>query len=96
MEELKTGFEKYLGKTVLVDESKRTMEFKSIGTREFTEYKIADEDTVIKELKAEAGGKVRVWLPTSMGTMDYRLDRLNVRVEKQNDGSFQITKVYFG
>lgn len=91
----KAGFEKYVGKKVLVNETKRTLDLKILGPQEFIKYDIADEDTVIKEIQA-AHSHVRVWLPNTMGTMDYRLDRLNVTVAKQDDGSFEITKVYLG
>lgn len=43
----------------------------------------------IKELHS---GAVRVWYPGTIGTMDYRPDRLNVTVKK--DG--EIVNFYFG
>jgi len=94
----KTGFEKYLGTKVLVNESEHV---ENIGGKECgcTIYDIAAEDTSLNELTAEAKGRglqVRTWLPNTIGTMELRDDRLNVRIEKQDSGSFEITRVYIG
>jgi hypothetical protein len=98
MEEQKTGFESFVGKTVLVN---KTTETAKIGGKEYSNprCKISNEDVVIAEVCEVATKhslRCRVWLPGTIGTMDYRLDRLNVKVEEQTDGSFQITRIYFG
>ncbi len=91
-----TGFEQFLGKKVSVTESKRKITIAG-EEMEIDEYKMDQNDPTISEIKKLRGsGLTRIWLPNSMGTMDFRMDRLNVRIEKVADGSFEVTKVYFG
>jgi hypothetical protein len=90
-------FDKFLGQKVSVDESSTEAELFG-KKRIFLRYEISKSDTVIAELRKEAGDntRVRVWLPNTIGTHDYRLDRINVKIEKQGDGSYEITRIYFG
>lgn len=87
-------FDKYLGRKVLVKETSETLK---IGDEDydFTNCEIEPSETVVSEIQKEHS-HVRVWLPGTMGTMDYRLDRLNVHIEKQADGSYEITEVDLG
>lgn len=87
-------FDKYVGRKVLVKETQETIK---IGGKDYDHinYEIETGDTVVAEIQKEYP-KVRVWLPNTMGTMDYRLDRLNVHIEKQTDGSFVVTRMNFG
>jgi hypothetical protein len=91
-------FEAYIGLKVLVTETKRTLNIGGIDYN-FEECAIQDGDTVVNKLCAEiktAGFLPRTWLPGSMGTMDYRTDRVNIRIEKKNDGSFEIVSTNIG
>lgn len=50
-------------------------------------------DPVLSELREaakKAGFSVRVWLPDSFGTMDYRTNRLNVSIHQEADGKYRI------
>ena len=89
------NFDKYVGQKVLLIGTKKTIELESIGKHEYTNYDIAPEDTVIAEITS-LHPNCRVWLPGTMGTCDYNLSRLNVHVEEQADGSFEIVRVNFG
>jgi len=90
-----SNFDKYVGQKVLLTETKKTIELESIGKRKYTSYSIAPEDTVIAEIKS-LHSNTRVWLPGTMGTMDYNPSRFNVHIEEQADGSFEITRINFG
>jgi hypothetical protein len=94
-----TGLEHYVGQKVSVTETKKIIHLKTIGDQEFAEYDVADDDTTISKLREEMKHSelhLRLWLPNTSGTTDYRMDRLNVHVDKQDDGSFEITKVNIG
>jgi len=87
-------FDSFLGKEVLVKITPR--EYKGFNC---DKYDVSEEDMTIPSLEAEAlkdGLSLRVWLPHMMGTMDYRLDRLNVHIDEQKDGTFQITRINIG
>jgi len=95
---MKTIFTNYIGSKVLVDESEKIVELNSLGTRAFKVYSINSNDKIINEIKSKAKKEsliFRLWLPSTVGTMDLRGDRLNVRVGKVDD-EFQITKIYVG
>lgn len=87
-------YDKYLGRKVLVNETKETLK---IAGKDYdhTHCELDANDTVVSEIQKEHSN-VRVRLPGTMGTMDYRLDRLNVHIEKQADGSYEITEVDLG
>lgn len=91
-----TGYEQFLGKKVSVTESSRTM--KIAGTDMlFEAYQLADDDTTIAEIKSLRDGQVtRIWLPDTIGTMDYHPARLNVYVKKVADGTFEIYQIDWG
>lgn len=95
MSKIDTEFQKYIGAKVLVDEG--VSEVKLFGKMEkFPTYEINKNDTIVAEIKNQyKDGRVRVWLPNTMGTMDVKNNRLNVRIAKVGD-SFEITRVYFG
>jgi hypothetical protein len=87
-------FNKFAGREVGVVETPFKTEFKNLGiTYEGVHVEINKDDPAITELSAAvkaAGLHLRLWLPDSMGTMDYRLDRLNVHIRKEDDGKYRI------
>lgn len=92
-----TQFDKFIGEKVLVNKSTETYKF--LGRdRETTVYKIEDGQSVIEILTKEvkdAGFQLRIWLPMSLGTMDFRTDRVNVHIDEKS-GTFQITGINIG
>lgn len=89
-------FDKFMGRKVNVQETphKYTVAGKEYDTPLTA---ISADETVVNEIEELLGGGwLRVWLPGTMGTMDYRLDRLNVHISKMNDGSYQITRINWG
>jgi hypothetical protein len=87
-------YDRFVGQTVSVVET--VQEYKG---KQYKEYDVSPDDTVIAEIKAEAAlGKlsVRVWLPDTIGTMDLRNDRINVHIDKQEDGNYKITSLNIG
>lgn len=91
--------QKYAGREVQV-ESKKVSYKMPDGTvlYEGTRTDLKKDDPVVADLTAEAkkhGLTVRLWLPDSMGTMDLRYDRLNVRIEPESDGKYRI-QPHFG
>jgi hypothetical protein len=87
-------FDSFLGKEVLVKITPR--EYKGFNC---DKYDVSEEDITISSLRAEAlkdGLSLRVWFPRSRGTMDARSDRLNVHIDEQKDGTFQITRINIG
>lgn len=55
----------------------------TIGSEPYTYQDVDDKDPTLLEIESEAAGDgfiVRVWLPNTIGTMDYNLNRVNVRV----------------
>jgi len=87
-------FDQFVGREVMVTKSHRTLK---IGAEEIElpEYTLASDDTVIKEIEG-MWSDVRVWLPNTMGTMDYVTGRLNVYVTEGEGGKYTISKVDFG
>lgn len=66
-------------------------------TYPITEVHLDKNDPAVAELTAAvqaAGLKLRLWTPGSVGTMDYRLDRLNANVEKAADGKWRISSSF--
>lgn len=91
-ETLKSIFGKFAGKEIPVEEKEHDYK----GTK-YTQPMISNGDSnpTLKELNEVAkkhGMVVRVWLPNTVGTMDYRTDRLNVFINKAADGKWRITK----
>jgi len=58
-----------------------------------------DNDPTIETIKSMYP-KVRVWLPGTLGTADFRTDRLNVKigpvVDRDYASGFCIKKIYWG
>lgn len=95
---LSDTFARFAGREVKVTE--KDVKF-DIGGRtiETVDYKLSAKDPVIGELKkeaAKAGFSLRVWLPNTVGTMDHRMNRLNVKIGKADDGAYRINRIYRG
>lgn len=85
-------FDAFIGQKIVVEEVSHCS-----GSREWITYET--KDLVIQnlsDLAKKIGMSFRLWLPNTFGTMDLRNDRLNVHVEKMDDGSFEIVKIYIG
>lgn len=90
--DLSKKFAKFAGREVNAVE--KNFDYK-IGdtTYPMTEVHLAKDDPAVAELNAavkKANLSLRLWLPGMMGTMDYRLNRLNAHVEKAADGKYRI------
>jgi hypothetical protein len=86
--------QEFVGRAVAVEETNGEIMLDRVNkTVKYVDYKIADGDPVYEELKSKAGANLRVWLPNTMGTMDYNLTRVNA---KDDAGVFRITKVNLG
>ena len=90
-------FKDYLGKKIGVKEEEVELKFDNLKTtHKFTQCTLDENEPTIAAIKAEWSGKFRVWLPGQMGTMDYWTDRLNVYVEKNDDGDYVIKRFATG
>jgi hypothetical protein len=45
----------------------------------------------MQKAASDNGFKLRIWFPGTMGTMDYRTDRLNAHVDKGADGKYRVS-----
>lgn len=91
------ALQEFVGRQVNVKEEQHELKLEHLKTKqEYTEYELDKDDPVIAELRAATNNKLRIWFPTSLGTMDFRPERCNARIEKDAEGVFRITKVYFG
>lgn len=55
--------------------------------------KLDPQDAAVTELRAAVqalGYKLRIWLPNGIGTMDYRTDRVNVRISPDMNGVYRM------
>ncbi len=95
--ELKAQF---LNNVVEVTEKEPDKAFKELDQLfGYVECEIAPNDTTIAQLEAVVKAKgyaLSVWLPNTVGTMDYREDRVNAHVKKANDGKYRITGLNIG
>lgn len=86
-------FNKFAGKEIEMVESSRSVK---IGGKDQTRTmaRLADpQNPIIAEMReaaAEAGLRLRLWLPGSAGTRDFRYDRVNAHVEKNSDGKYRV------
>ena len=86
-------FNSFAGKEVTVTEKPWTRTSKYLGEISGVSVILDNNDPVVKELNdavTAAGLHLRLWLPGTMGTMDYRLNRVNAHVEKESDGKYRI------
>jgi hypothetical protein len=94
-------FNKFAGKEISVNEKIQTRTSKLSGeTLNFTTYSFADENDPLlvemHQIAVDNGVRLRIWLPNTMGTMDYRMDRVNTRVAKGADGKYRFSDFKVG
>ena len=93
-------FEKYVGQVVTVEKSEHARERN--GKKVYTSrVEVTENDPVIREIEsllAKESLLLRIWLPGSIGTMDFRPNRLNVHISEEpaDSGVYQINRVDFG
>ena len=61
--------------------------------------KLNPQDEAVTELRKaveDAGYSLRVWLPNTIGTMDYRTNRVNVSVNPDMKGVYRIGSFRIG
>lgn len=82
-------FNKFVGKEVSVTETVHTTKYGDIMSASLSDK----NDPVIQGMEQEAvrnGLELRFWLPGTMGTADYCVDRVNVDISKESDGKYRI------
>lgn len=88
------NYDCFVGREIAVDYSQHDLK-----GQKFDCYELANSDNVIAEIESIAAKNkesVRVWLPATAGTCDFRQDRLNVYVDEDDKGVFRVTGVKFG
>jgi hypothetical protein len=92
--EVSKQFNKFAGKEVAVIEKPWKIEAtKRFPAMEGVTVECDGSDAVIVDLVAEAakaGFNLRIWTPGVMGTCDWQPSRLNVHIEKEDDGKYRI------
>ena len=92
--DLRKIFGKFAGKEVDVIEKVQKM---TIAGKEYEigHNRLDDQNPVIEAINEAArdnGLILRVWLPDTMGTMDHKANRVNIRISKDDDGKWRIRK----
>src|SRR3954471_13961511 len=85
-------FNQFAGKEIQVVET--TQNF-VIGGKNYpvTDVTPASNEPTLQAMKnaaAQNGLKLRVWFPGTVGTMDFRTDRVNAHVNKGADGKYRV------
>lgn len=86
-------FNKFNDREIPVTETEKSLK---IGgkTYKFTEAEFTDPNhQVLQEIRQTAqdiGLKLRIFLPDTRGTFDYREDRMNVHINKDPDGKYRV------
>ncbi len=91
-------YDRFVGKIVKAKEVVTKIEDLDLSLKEHVLDDAADS-SIIKEIEIEAlkdNKELRVWFPTSVGTADYREDRINVMIEQDQDKNKQWRIVGFG
>lgn len=85
-------YDNFIGRDVNVKETLYEYEGK-----QYSRILEDDFDPAIREIKKLANGEVvRVWMPNTAGTMEMNPTRVNVNLEKNKGGKYEITKIWFG
>jgi hypothetical protein len=91
-------FNKFAGQEIAVTETEKTHKMRNGQDYKYTHIAFADENdpllTGMRETADKHGLSLRIWLPNSMGTCDMRMDRVNVHVNKDEDGKWRIGKQF--
>ncbi len=94
-------FGQFVGKEIPMVERPYKIELKTLGqTIEGVNYELANKnDPVVRAMSDAAsrnGLKLRLWWPGVVGTMDYRLDRVNIHIEKGADSKWRVSRFAIG
>lgn len=87
-------FDSFIGQPIIVQEG----EYERKGVK-YPNPSIAQGDPTLAALRGACeaiGLSLRVWLPNTVGTMDFNLRRLNVHIEKGVDGVYRIARANLG
>lgn len=91
-QKLEQIFNRFAGKEVPLVE--RTYEI-GVDRKKIKQLELLDPcDPVISEIRQAAyenNLRLRVWWPGVVGTMDYRTDRVNVKITKDNEGKWRVS-----
>lgn len=90
-------FNKFANKEVQIIEEERTYESPRLGKIPYTHVEIAENEPTFKEMQEIAKAKnlsLRIWLPGTAGTADFRMDRVNVDVDKDEKGTWRVGKSF--
>lgn len=98
---ISAAFNKFVGREIGVKEVEVTLNFPNLGIEnmKMTECHLEENDPAVAELTQaakEARLQLRIWLPGSVGTMDFRTDRLNASVEKDDKGTYRFSHFSIG
>lgn len=94
-----TQFQRFVGRPVKIVEEKYSRTNSKGETKDYVNETYDENDATISEIRVvarEANLRVRVWTPKTVGTMDARGDRINVKMEPVGEGFFQIKRIYIG
>ena len=70
------AYQKFVGQTVKLVETKH--EYRG---NVFSEFKVADDDSVMQEIEAvKYNTRLRIWTPGMAGTCDWWPDRINIHI----------------
>jgi len=92
-------FQRFVGRPVKIIEEKYSRTNHKGETKEYVEETYDENDATISEIRVaarEADLRLRVWTPKTVGTMDFRTDRINVKMENVGEGFFQIKQINVG
>ncbi len=89
-------FGRFAGREVDMLEETKVLDLPNLGIKQtITSVMPANpKDPVLEEMKSEAkknGLSLRIWWDGIVGTMDYRTDRVNARIEKCGDGKWRVS-----
>lgn len=96
--DLSQQFAAFANRPVNAKEVVRKLKFEGLDEMTITEVRLDKKDPAVAELTAavkKAGLHLRLWTPGAIGTMDYRLDRLNAYIEKAPDNTYRIAKRFY-
>lgn len=93
-------FNGFVGNKVLVNKTVKEYNSETLGLRSYNQYAVSKEDLTVSKIKSLADYyelKFRLWLPTSVGTRDFVMNRLNVHVQqKDNTEEYYIKEINLG
>ena len=92
-------FQRFVGRPVKIIEKNYSRTNYKGETKEYVEETYDENDATISEIRVvarDADLKLRIWTPKTVGTMDFRTDRINVKMENVGEGFFQIKQINVG